>query len=391
MAADSAPWDRLRELPLVVESYDYERQSRTFAYGFERVTTLVRLAGGGAEGLGEDVSPYEDEAPTLHAVGPVLPLAGEWTLESFCDHLAALDQWPIAPEWDPMRRWRNWAFESAALDLALNQAGRALHEAVGREPRPVRFVNSLGLGEPPTFDPIERRLARHPGLRFKLDVTADWTPELIGEVAATGAVEIVDFKGHYGMDTAELPQLMAMYERVVEAFPDALLEDAHDLPEVAALLGSQTDRISYDAPIHTVDGHRRDAAGPARAQHQAVPGRRPALAVRRLRRVRRPRAHHLRRRHGRAGRRPRPDPAAGLAVPPGRAERHRPGRLQRRDPVRRPAAESASARPGADRVPPRRARRRASAAGASAPACGGSSDGGARTRSGPAATRRAWP
>ena len=253
MAADSAPWDRLRDLPLVLESYDYERQSRTFAYGFERVTTLVRLVGNGAEGLGEDVSPYEDEAPTLHAVGPVLPLAGEWTLESFCDHLAALDQWPIAPEWDPMRRWRNWAFESAALDLALNQAGRALHEAVGREPRPVRFVNSLGLGEPPTFDPIERRLARHPGLRFKLDVTADWTPELIGEVAATGAVEIVDFKGHYGMDTAELPLLMAMYERVVEAFPDALLEDAHALPEVAALLDSQTDRISYDAPIHTVE------------------------------------------------------------------------------------------------------------------------------------------
>ena len=253
MAADSTPWDRLRALPLVVESYDYERQSRTFAYGFERVTTLVRLAGGGAEGLGEDVSPYEDEAPTLHSVGPVLPLAGEWTLESFCDHLAALDQWPIAPEWDPMRRWRNWAFESAALDLALNQAGRALHEAVGREPRPVRFVNSLGLGEPPTFDPIERRLGRHPGLRFKLDVTADWTPELIGEVAATGAVEIVDFKGHYGMDTAELPQLMAMYERAVEAFPDALLEDAHDVPEVAALLSSQTDRISYDAPIHTVE------------------------------------------------------------------------------------------------------------------------------------------
>ena len=79
------------------------------------------------------------------------------------------------------RRWRNWAFESAALDLALNQAGRSLHDAIGRQPRAVRFVNSLGLGDPPGFDPIRRRLERHPGLRFKLDATAAWTPSLIDE------------------------------------------------------------------------------------------------------------------------------------------------------------------------------------------------------------------
>jgi hypothetical protein len=44
-----------------------------------------------------------------------------------------------------------------------------------------------------------------------------------------------------------------MYERAVEIFPDALLEDAHDLPEVTALLASETDRISYDAPITSVE------------------------------------------------------------------------------------------------------------------------------------------
>jgi hypothetical protein len=71
-------------------------------------------------------------------------------------------------------------------------------------------------------------------------------------VAATQAVEIIDFKGRYGLDLPELPELLAMYERIVAAFPDQLLEDAHDLPEVAELLGSQTGRISYDAPIHTV-------------------------------------------------------------------------------------------------------------------------------------------
>ena len=45
--------------------------------------------------------------------------------------------------------------ESAALDLALRQAGRSLAEALGREPRPVTFVVSLRLGEPPSIDPVD--------------------------------------------------------------------------------------------------------------------------------------------------------------------------------------------------------------------------------------------
>ena len=71
-----------------------------------------------------------------------------------------------------------------------------------------------------------------------------------------------------------------MYERAIAAFPDALLEDAHDLPEVAALLAGEGHRISYDAPIHSVADIDAAAAGAARAEHQAVPGRRPALAAR---------------------------------------------------------------------------------------------------------------
>ena len=160
---DSSPWDRLRALPLRVESYELERLSAPMAYGFERVTTrdppARRRRGGPAARTSRR---YEGEDDTLHVLGPVLPLAGEWTLGSLCDHLAELDQWPVAPEWDMARRWRNWAFESAALDLALNQAGRALHEvARPRRRGRVRFVNSLGLGEPPDFDPI-RAPARAP-------------------------------------------------------------------------------------------------------------------------------------------------------------------------------------------------------------------------------------
>ena len=76
-------------------------------------------------------------------------------------------------------RWRNWAFESAALDLALAQAGRPLHEVIGREPRPVTYVNSLGLGDPASADTVLRRLERYPGLRFKLDAAVTWTPEIV--------------------------------------------------------------------------------------------------------------------------------------------------------------------------------------------------------------------
>ena len=246
-------WPTLAELPLRIESYALDRQSTTFAYGIERATTLIRLQGAGEEGHGEDVSPMPggDEANTLHVLGPVLPLAGEWTLGTFCEHLAGLDQWPVAPEWEAARNYRNWAFQSAALDLALRQAGVPLHDVLGRAPRPVRFVNSLGLGEPPTFDPIARRLEHHPQLRFKVDAVAAWTPELIDELAATGAVEIVDFKGRYGLDVADEDALLAMYERVIAAFPDALLEDGHELPGAVALLEAQPERISYDAPIHS--------------------------------------------------------------------------------------------------------------------------------------------
>jgi hypothetical protein len=90
------------------------------------------------------------------------------------------------------RRWRRWAFESAALDLALAQAKLGLPEALGREPAPVRFVNSLGLGDPPAVAAVGRRLVRYPGLRFKLDAQASWSPSLAADVAATGVVGRAD-------------------------------------------------------------------------------------------------------------------------------------------------------------------------------------------------------
>ena len=117
----------------------------------------------------------------------------------------------------------------------------------------MRFVNSLGLGEKPSIEPLRRRLARSPGVRFKLDAEATWAPELVDEVAATGAVDTIDFKGHYGFEVKDPAALGALYEHVLAAFPDAYLEDPHDLPEVTERLGDQLERVSYDSPIHSAE------------------------------------------------------------------------------------------------------------------------------------------
>jgi L-alanine-DL-glutamate epimerase-like enolase superfamily enzyme len=246
-------WPRLAGLALTIEACEYERLHAVLTHEFERVTTHVRLVGAGVDGLGEDVSVYHEDGTALHETRPKLALEGEWTLDGFCEHLATLELWSEPPEYDGALRWRRWAFESAALDLALRQAGRALHDVLGLEPQPVRFVNSLGLGDEPSIEPLRRRLARSPGVRFKLDAEATWSSALVDEVAATDAVDTIDFKGQYGFEVKDAEALGALYDRVLAAFPDAYLEDPHDLPEIARRLGDHLHRVSYDAPIRTAD------------------------------------------------------------------------------------------------------------------------------------------
>ena len=92
---------------------------------------------------------------------------------------------------EPSILYRRWAFESAALDLALRQAGRSLADVLGREARPLNFVVSMRLPPPDhegpeTADRLLALLERYPGTRFKLDPTNAWTQELVDELAATG-------------------------------------------------------------------------------------------------------------------------------------------------------------------------------------------------------------
>jgi len=245
-------FDRLAGLPLEVEGYALQGLVAKVSSGFERLTTVVHLRGAGLEGVGEDVVYQGADQLAFQQAGPVLALAGRYALGEYCELIDSLDLFPVAPEWDVSRLYRRWTFHSAALDLALRQAGRPLHEALGLPCRPVRFVVSLRLGEPPMLDPLVRRLRRYPTLHFKLDPTSSWTPELIAALVATGAVDSVDFKSHYRGTVVDQPPDPVLYRRVVEAFPQAWIEDPDVACELtAAALAGAHERITWDAPIHS--------------------------------------------------------------------------------------------------------------------------------------------
>jgi L-alanine-DL-glutamate epimerase-like enolase superfamily enzyme len=230
---------RVAELPLEIEVYGLERLEAEVTRDFTRVTTLVRLRGQGEEGLGEDVTWYTEAHDREQAAGASRRLGGTWTLESFSEAL------------DIEEPHKRWAYESAALDLALRQAGRSLADALGRTARPVTFVVSPGLGDPPSAEPLRRRLELYPQLRFKLDPGSGWTDDLVHELAATGTVDIVDYKAFYSDPDSPPPEL-ALYRRVAEGFPGAWLEDPALTDETDEILRPHRDRITWDAPIHSV-------------------------------------------------------------------------------------------------------------------------------------------
>jgi hypothetical protein len=228
-------YDAVAELPLHVSSYELERLELPVSSGFTRVTTVIHLRGAGEEGVGEDVT-YE---AAQHPPPADLPLAGEHTLDSFSAVL----------EPHGFDDYRRWAFESAALDLALRQAGRSLAEVVGREPRPVRFVVSKRFD---SLDVLRTLLDRYPGTRFKLDPMSDWSDELVAELAALAGVDTVDLKGAYHGTVVDLPPDPVLYERVARAFPEAWVEDPALTDETEPVLEPYRDRITWDAPIHSV-------------------------------------------------------------------------------------------------------------------------------------------
>jgi hypothetical protein len=244
---------RLAELPIEIDSYEFEPLEADVSSDFTRLTTVIHMRGGGEEGVGEDVVYDALDQIALQDAGPVHDLSGRRTLGELCELLGGLDLFPAEPvRGDVSRLYRRWAFESAALDLALRQAGTTLAATVERELRPLNFVMSLRLGEPPSLEPVHKRLELYPTLRFKLDATSSWDDELVAQLVETGAVDSLDLKGLYEGSIVDQGADVALYERVAVAFSDAWIEDPKLTPETDELLKPYRDRITWDANIHSV-------------------------------------------------------------------------------------------------------------------------------------------
>jgi hypothetical protein len=245
-------YDRVSDLSLEIEGYGLEPLEQPISPEFTRKTTVVHLHGDGHEGIGEDVTYSVPDQEALQREGTSLPLSGSHTLDSFSQLLDRLGLWPAGPSLEQFRPYRRWAFESAALDLALRQAGTSLHAAIGLEPLPVNFVSSMRLGEPASVDPLRRWLDAYPQLRFKLDPTSTWDDAIVTALVETNAVDTLDLKGAYKGTPVDQDADPTLYARIAIAFPQAWIEDPELTAETDPILEPHRSRITWDAPIHSV-------------------------------------------------------------------------------------------------------------------------------------------
>ena len=238
--------------------------------------------------------------------------------------------------------YRRWAFESAALDLGLRQAGRTLVEAVEREPRPVTFVTSRRLADPPSADQIRAWLepVPEPPLQARPDERLD------GRARRRPRGDRRDRLASTSRASTRAPPSTSRRTRCsigesLDAFPDAWVEDPErhrrDAADPRAARGPH--HVGRADPLGR--GHREPPVAAADDQHQAVALRRRQAALRRLRLLRRARDRRLRRRPVGARPGPRTDPVPRLALPSGHAERRRSARLQRARAAARIAREPA--------------------------------------------------
>jgi hypothetical protein len=234
-------WDELRGLDLNVEEFTTERKSVDVSTQFTRVTTTVVLAGEEEHGRGEDVTYTAED----HDWFPELDPPGRTTLGELSSQLDGLRLFEAEPKMKASAQYRRWAFESAALDLALRQNDLSFGGAVEREYGPVRFVVS-------TRGDAFAWLEHNPRLELKLDPENDWDRPFMERLAATGRVRVLDFKAYYTGTPVDVVPDPVLYRTAVELFPDAVLEDASLDGECGEVLRGQETRMSFDAPIHSV-------------------------------------------------------------------------------------------------------------------------------------------
>ena len=228
-------WEGVAALELRVDGYKLERRESQTPAGWTRITTTVVLDGDGETGSGEDVT-YD--AASHDGVPDELMLAGTWSLEDLSHRLDEFEELAEG--------YRRWAFESAALDLALRQNELGLGEPFGRKERPVRFVVS-------TRAAPERWLGVSSELEFKLDAEKDWDRPLLQRLRELDRVRVVDLKAYYHGTVVDLAPDPELYRAIVEELPEAIIEDASLDDGLREALTGAEDRLSFDAPVHSLD------------------------------------------------------------------------------------------------------------------------------------------
>lgn len=244
-------YDRIADLPVRIEASERTSRRRDVSGDFTRVTSTFALLAGDEFGAGEDVT-YDAVDHEALPDPPVFDFTGEYTFDEFSRKLAGMDLFPTkAPEREISRSYRRWAVESAALDLALKQNDTTLSSLLDRKRSPVRFVASTRLrdGNPKR---VEETLAVNPACEFKLDPTEEWSDETLATLAETDAVRVLDLKGQYEKIEGVQPLHPDRYHRIFETFPEAIVEDPAVTEQVRDLLSANADRLSWDAPIHSV-------------------------------------------------------------------------------------------------------------------------------------------
>ena len=143
-----------------------------------------------------------------------------------------------------------------------------------------------------------------------------------------------------------------LYRLIAEGLPDAWIEDpALDASRPTPVLAPHRDRITWDAPIHSVADVLALPFPPRMLNVKPSRFGTSARAAGLLRPLREQRDRQLRRRPDRARRRPRADPIPRVAVSPRHAQRRRPRGLQPRAAARRAARKPARAGSERHRLP----------------------------------------
>jgi hypothetical protein len=249
-----ATYSRVADLPLRIERCELLPLARDTTSGFTKISIVVRLTGGGHEGQGEDITWDQiDQIEQFRRAGDLSWLRGTRTFDEFSALLGLADLFPVEPIRDSSRLYRRWAFESAALDLALRQNGLSLEDALERVAKPLNFVVSTRVEDPAGIAPLRALRRSDPTLRFKLDATASWDSDLIAELASLSCVDVVDMKGHYRNATVAMAPDHDLYRRVLEGLSEAWIEDPAVADDTIALLDLHRDRITWDEPIESVD------------------------------------------------------------------------------------------------------------------------------------------